>query len=136
MLLIFYYHLYIDSLANSIASVLTILQIPSHSVFTSTLEFLQIPLHFCFHLHIDNPANSIAFLYCLHIDICVNSIAFLSSHPYWYSCKWHRFPVFTYTLTFLQIPSLFCLLLVMFIVFCYIPMWYPGSGVVLDCIFS
>ena len=26
------------------------------------------------------------------------------------------------------------LLLVMFIVFCYIPMWYPGSGVVLDCI--
>ena len=26
------------------------------------------------------------------------------------------------------------LLLVMFIVFCYFPMWYPGSGVVLDCI--
>ena len=25
------------------------------------------------------------------------------------------------------------LLLVMFIVFCYLPMWYPGSGVVLDC---
>ena len=28
------------------------------------------------------------------------------------------------------------LLLVMFIVFCYFPMWYPGSGVVLDCIVS
>ena len=28
------------------------------------------------------------------------------------------------------------LLLVMFIYFCYFPMWYPGSGVVLDCIFS
>ena len=27
-------------------------------------------------------------------------------------------------------------LLVMFIVFCYFPMWYPGSGVVLDCIVS
>ena len=25
---------------------------------------------------------------------------------------------------------------VMFIVFCYFPMWYPGSGVVLDCIVS
>ena len=28
------------------------------------------------------------------------------------------------------------LLLVMFIVSCYFPMWYPGSGVVLDCIVS
>ena len=28
------------------------------------------------------------------------------------------------------------LLLVVFIVFCYFPMWYPGSGVVLDCIVS
>ena len=28
------------------------------------------------------------------------------------------------------------LLLVMFIAFFYFPMWYPGSGVVLDCIFS
>ena len=28
------------------------------------------------------------------------------------------------------------LLLVMFIVCCYFPMWYPGSGVVLDCIAS
>ena len=28
------------------------------------------------------------------------------------------------------------LVLVMFIVFCYFPMWYPGSGVVLDCIVS
>ena len=28
------------------------------------------------------------------------------------------------------------LLLVMFIVFCYFPIWYPGSGVVLDCIVS
>ena len=28
------------------------------------------------------------------------------------------------------------LLLVMFIVFCYFPMWYPGSDVVLDCIVS
>ena len=28
------------------------------------------------------------------------------------------------------------LLLVMFIVFCYFPMWYHGSGVVLDCIVS
>ena len=28
------------------------------------------------------------------------------------------------------------LLLLMFIVFCYFPMWYPGSGVVLDCIVS
>ena len=28
------------------------------------------------------------------------------------------------------------LLLVMFIVFCYFLMWYPGSGVVLDCIGS
>ena len=28
------------------------------------------------------------------------------------------------------------LLLVMFIVFCYFPMWYPGSGVVLDCFVS
>ena len=27
-------------------------------------------------------------------------------------------------------------LLVMFIAFCYFPMWYPGSGVVLDCIIS
>ena len=27
-------------------------------------------------------------------------------------------------------------LLVMFIVFCYFPMWYPGSGVVLGCIVS
>ena len=26
------------------------------------------------------------------------------------------------------------LLLVIFIVFCYFPMWYLGSGVVLDCI--
>ena len=26
------------------------------------------------------------------------------------------------------------LLLVMFIVFCYCPMWYPGSGLLLDCI--
>ena len=25
---------------------------------------------------------------------------------------------------------------VMFIVFCYFPLWYPGSGVVLDCIVS
>ena len=25
---------------------------------------------------------------------------------------------------------------VMFIVFCHFPMWYPGSGVVLDCIDS
>ena len=24
----------------------------------------------------------------------------------------------------------------LFIVFCYFPMWYPGSGVVLDCIVS
>ena len=28
------------------------------------------------------------------------------------------------------------LLLVMFLYFCYFPMWYPGSGVVLDCIVS
>ena len=28
------------------------------------------------------------------------------------------------------------LLLVMFVVFCYFPMWYAGSGVVLDCIVS
>ena len=28
------------------------------------------------------------------------------------------------------------LLLVMLIVFCYFSMWYPGSGVVLDCIVS
>ena len=28
------------------------------------------------------------------------------------------------------------LLLMMFIVFCYFPMWYPRSGVVLDCIVS
>ena len=28
------------------------------------------------------------------------------------------------------------LLLVMFIVFCYFPMWYPGSGEKLDCIVS
>ena len=28
------------------------------------------------------------------------------------------------------------LLFVMFIVFCYFPIWYPGSGVVLDCIVS
>ena len=28
------------------------------------------------------------------------------------------------------------LLLVTFIVFCYFPMWYPGSDVVLDCIVS
>ena len=28
------------------------------------------------------------------------------------------------------------LLLLMFIVFCYFPMWYPGSGVVFDCIVS
>ena len=28
------------------------------------------------------------------------------------------------------------LLLVMFIVFCYFPMWYPGSDVILDCIVS
>ena len=28
------------------------------------------------------------------------------------------------------------LLLVMFTVFCYFPMWYPGSGVVLDYIVS
>ena len=28
------------------------------------------------------------------------------------------------------------LLLVMFIVFYYFPMWYPASGVVLDCILS
>ena len=28
------------------------------------------------------------------------------------------------------------LLFVMFIVFCYFPMWYPGSGVVLDFIVS
>ena len=28
------------------------------------------------------------------------------------------------------------LLLVMFIVFCYFPMWYPRSGVVLECIVS
>ena len=28
------------------------------------------------------------------------------------------------------------LLSVMFIVFCYFPLWYPGSGVVLDCIVS
>ena len=28
------------------------------------------------------------------------------------------------------------LLLVIFIGFCYFPMWYPGSGVVLDCIVS
>ena len=28
------------------------------------------------------------------------------------------------------------LLFVMFIVFYFFPMWYPGSGVVLDCIFS
>ena len=27
-------------------------------------------------------------------------------------------------------------LLLMFIVFCYFPMWYSGSGVVLDCIVS
>ena len=27
-------------------------------------------------------------------------------------------------------------MLVMFIIFCYFPMWYPGSGVVLDCIVS
>ena len=33
------------------------------------------------------------------------------------------FPVFTH-------------MLVMFIVFCYFPMWYPASGVVLDCIVS
>ena len=26
------------------------------------------------------------------------------------------------------------LFLVMFIVFCYFPLWYPRSGVVLDCI--
>ena len=28
------------------------------------------------------------------------------------------------------------LLSVMFIVFCYFPLWYPGSVVVLDCIVS
>ena len=28
------------------------------------------------------------------------------------------------------------LLSVMFIVFCYFPLWYPGSGVELDCIVS
>ena len=28
------------------------------------------------------------------------------------------------------------LLLVMLLFFCYLPMWYPGSGVVLDCIVS
>ena len=28
------------------------------------------------------------------------------------------------------------LLLLMFIVFCYFPMWYPGSGVVHGCIVS
>ena len=28
------------------------------------------------------------------------------------------------------------LLLVMFIVFCYFPVWYPGSGVILDCMIS
>ena len=28
------------------------------------------------------------------------------------------------------------LLFVMFTVFCYFPMWCPGSGVVLDCIVS
>ena len=28
------------------------------------------------------------------------------------------------------------LVLVMLIVFCYFSMWYPGSGVVLDCIVS
>ena len=28
------------------------------------------------------------------------------------------------------------LLLVMFMYFCYVPMWYPGSGVVLGCIVS
>ena len=28
------------------------------------------------------------------------------------------------------------LLLAMFIVFCYFPIWYSGSGVVLDCIVS
>ena len=28
------------------------------------------------------------------------------------------------------------LLLVMFIVFCYFTMWYPVSGVILDCIVS
>ena len=28
------------------------------------------------------------------------------------------------------------LLLVMFIVFCYFPMWYPGSGEILACIIS
>ena len=27
-------------------------------------------------------------------------------------------------------------LLVMLLYFCYFPMWYPGSGVVLDCIVS
>ena len=29
-----------------------------------------------------------------------------------------------------------CLLLVIFIVFCYFTLWYPGSGVVLGCIVS
>ena len=29
-----------------------------------------------------------------------------------------------------------CLLFVMFIVFCYFPIWYPRTGVVLDCIDS
>ena len=28
------------------------------------------------------------------------------------------------------------LLLVIFLYFCYFPMWYPGSGVVPDCIVS
>ena len=28
------------------------------------------------------------------------------------------------------------LLLVMFVVVCYFPMWYPWSGMVLDCIIS
>ena len=32
--------------------------------------------------------------------------------------------------------SLLALLYVMFLMFCHFPVWFPGSGVVLDCIYS
>ena len=54
------------------------------------------------------------------------------------SCVSHAFAsvLCCIVVTYLERASLLALVGDVYRIFCYFPMWYPGSGVVLDCIAS